>query len=110
MPENSANRPGRTGSTWAGSLEYLPIEGSFFPGRGSLVEQSFLTGKARGVVQGCAASIIMVLEARGITVRYAQRRRISECMDINVLDRWLTQALTLTDAGELFTGEGPANT
>jgi hypothetical protein len=95
----------------------LMAVGSYFPGRGTLVEENFLAGqaegraegRAEGKAEGRASSVLGVLEARGITVRDDQRDRISECTDLDVLDRWLKRALTLTDTDELFSDDTPAD-
>ncbi|MFD3941235.1 hypothetical protein [Streptomyces sp. NPDC058579] len=99
--------------------------GSFFPGRGTLVEETFLKGKAEGEVEGKAKgkaegkvegkaegkvegkadAVLRVLAARGVDVPEAAARRISTCADTDVLDTWLDRAITATDAEELFAGQ-----
>ncbi|MDT9689584.1 hypothetical protein Q5762_14805 [Streptomyces sp. P9(2023)] len=95
--------------------------GSFFPGRGTLVEETFLKGKAEGEAEGeakgkaegkaegeakgKAEAVLRVLAARGIEVPEATARRISSCTDTDVLDTWLDRAITATDTEELFAGE-----
>ncbi|MGW2015452.1 hypothetical protein [Streptomyces sp. NPDC001927] len=94
--------PART--TW----RKLMSVGSFFPGRGTLVEETFLKGKAEGEVAGKAEAkaeaVLRVLAARGVDVPEAAALRISSCTDTDVLDTWLDRAITATTAEELFAG------
>lgn len=88
--------------------------GSYFPGRGTLVEETFLEGKAEGIAEGEARgeakgeakgkadSVLHLLEWRGIPVTPAQRARITTCTDPGTLDTWLERAFTATDPGHLF--------
>ncbi|MEU2722241.1 hypothetical protein [Streptomyces smyrnaeus] len=78
--------------------------GRFFPGRGTLVEETFLEGKAEGQRQ----SILRLLEMRGIPVSDSQRARINGCTDPQTLDHWLERAFSATRAEELFRGEPAA--
>ncbi|MGW1198538.1 hypothetical protein ACWD4B_22265 [Streptomyces sp. NPDC002536] len=84
--------------------------GSFFPGRGTLVEEKYLEGKADGVAAGLAEGkaeerarlVLRVLEKRGIPVPDAVRERLADCSDLDALDRWLDQAFIVSTAEELF--------
>jgi len=92
--------------TWRKLME----NGSYFPGRGTLVETTFLKGKAAGKAEGKiegeaagqARSILRLLEMRGIPVNENQRTDITSCTDPETLDRWLERAFSATDAEELF--------
>ncbi|WP_434595060.1 hypothetical protein [Streptomyces sp. A5-4] len=79
---------------------------SYFPGRGTLVEETYLKGEAdgevRGEAKGEAKSIMRLLTARGIPVPEALAQRITECTDLDTLDRWLDRVITVTTAQELF--------
>ncbi|UNS98691.1 hypothetical protein MMF93_21185 [Streptomyces tubbatahanensis] len=89
--------------------------GSYFPGRGTLVEETFLKGKAQGMAEGMAAgqaegqarSVLRLLEMRGIPVTETQRARLAACTDPEVLDTWLERAVRITDADQLFESEPP---
>jgi hypothetical protein len=59
-------------------------------------------GKAVGKVEGIAASILKVLEGRGIAVSSAQREEILGCTDLERLDRWLLRAGVATSAAEVL--------
>ncbi|MEU5837778.1 hypothetical protein ABZ820_29470 [Streptomyces diacarni] len=79
--------------------------GSYFPGRGTLVEETFLKGKAEGQAEGQARSVLRLLEMRGIPVTETQRARLAACTDPEVLDTWLERAFRITDADQLFADE-----
>jgi hypothetical protein len=49
-----------------------------------------------------AEAILVVLDARGLSVSPEQRDRILACSDERVLERWLRTALTAASASDLF--------
>ncbi|WP_282694357.1 hypothetical protein [Streptomyces sp. CC208A] len=75
--------------------------GSFFPGRGTLVEETFLEGQAKGK----AEAVLRFLRARGIDVPEAVAERVTAVTDPDELDRLLDRAVTATSAEELFDAE-----
>ncbi|MGW0777797.1 hypothetical protein ACWD01_30055 [Streptomyces sp. NPDC002835] len=80
--------------------------GTFFPGRGTIVEESYLKGveegREEGRVEARAEMILRVLEKRQIPTLESTRDRIAGCTDLDRLDRWLDRALTVTEAEDLF--------
>ncbi|MBI4704673.1 MAG: Rpn family recombination-promoting nuclease/putative transposase [Deltaproteobacteria bacterium] len=56
------------------------------------------TARAEGQVEGRAAALVAMLEARGLSVSDAQRARITGCTDIATLDRWIVRAATAGSA------------
>ncbi|MEU8616514.1 hypothetical protein [Streptomyces sp. NPDC048623] len=88
---------------------------SYFPGRGTLVEETYLKGKADGEAEGKAEgkaealseAVLRVLAARGVEVPEEAAGRITECTDLGTLDLWLDRAATATRVEELFTPETP---
>src|SRR3954471_2813140 len=58
-------------------------------------------GRAEGQAKGVAASVLKVLEARGIPVNATQRQEILGCQDLDRLDRWLSRAAVASSAGEV---------
>ncbi|MGW0657809.1 hypothetical protein [Streptodolium elevatio] len=72
--------------------------GSFFPGRGTLVEESQKIGEARAR----AADVLRILERRGVAVPEVHRQRVLECDDLGVLDDWFDRAITAEAADEVF--------
>ncbi|MFE6100950.1 hypothetical protein ACFVQ4_13395 [Streptomyces laurentii] len=80
----------------------LMAVGSYFPGRGTLVERTFLKGEAQGKVEAKAESVIRVLNARRIDVPAEALQRIEDCADLSTLDRWLDLAVTAARVDELF--------
>ncbi|MGX2996725.1 hypothetical protein JNUCC64_21045 [Streptomyces sp. JNUCC 64] len=74
--------------------------GTYFPGRGTIIEETFLKGET----EGRAKTLVDVLEMRGLTVTPEARERITTTTDAPTLTRWLATALTATTVDELFTG------
>jgi hypothetical protein len=58
-------------------------------------------GHKAGVAEGKSEAILAFLGARGVVVSDAARRRIVECKDVAVLERWITLAVTVVSADEL---------
>ncbi|MGW7689221.1 hypothetical protein ACWGMA_10140 [Streptomyces asiaticus] len=86
----------------------MAVVGSYFPGRGTLIEETFLKGKAAGRAEVRAKIVLRVLKARGIPTSDETRDRIANCTDLDTLDRWFDRAITVATADELFTEEGPS--
>jgi len=59
-------------------------------------------GRREGEARGKANAVLAVLEARGITPRPEERERILSCLEHPRLDRWVRQAVTVSDSSELF--------
>jgi hypothetical protein len=57
---------------------------------------------AEGRMEGKAEVILRVLPARGLTVSDAQKARISDCTDEELLDLWIDRAATCESVDELF--------
>ncbi|MFJ8335648.1 hypothetical protein [Streptomyces sp. NPDC094437] len=99
---------------------------SFFPGRGTVFEEAYLDGQAkghaeghakghaegeakgkakgeaRGAAKGKAEGVLSVLEARGLPVSDVARERVTQCTDLDLLQRWLVRAVTAARTEELF--------
>ncbi|MCF3104060.1 hypothetical protein IPZ58_21055 [Streptomyces roseoverticillatus] len=75
---------------------------TYFPGRGTLIEETYLEGKAEGRVRGCAQMVLRVLDNRGILMPPATRERIMDCAQMLTLERWMDCALTVSTIDELF--------
>jgi hypothetical protein len=58
--------------------------------------------KAEGKAQGVAAALLKILMRRGLALTAEQRRRITGCTDLAVLERWLDRSLSVSSAEELF--------
>ncbi|MFC9226512.1 hypothetical protein ACFT8W_38280 [Streptomyces hygroscopicus] len=86
------------GITWRNEMSV----GTYFPGRGTLIEETFLKGKAEGEAHG----VLRVLEKRGIPTLAETRDRITNCTDLDTLDHWLDRAFTVSTADELFAEDG----
>ncbi|PGH49148.1 hypothetical protein [Streptomyces sp. Ru87] len=88
----------------------LMTVGSYFPGRGTLVEEKFLEGKAEGKAEGQAVGqaeerarlVVRVLENRGVSVPPEVRERVAGCADLETLGRWLDLSFTVSEAGGIF--------
>ncbi|QDY78518.1 hypothetical protein [Streptomyces qinzhouensis] len=75
--------------------------GTYFPGRGTMLEKSFL----KGVANERSRLILSVLEKRGIPIADDHRARIADCSDLDVLDARWDRALSVGSAEELFIEE-----
>ncbi|MEU7043694.1 hypothetical protein AB0A77_21835 [Streptomyces varsoviensis] len=88
------NTPAR--DTWRTLMRLDPnAPGTYFPGRGTLIEETFLKAKAE--------SILRLLAVRDIPVPESARERITGCTDDDTLNRWFDRAVTTTSTDELFT-------
>ncbi|WP_330458901.1 hypothetical protein [Streptomyces sp. NBC_00820] len=77
---------------------------NYFPGRGTLIERTFLEGEAKGEARGEAKGVLRVLEVRGIPVSDDARERILTCTDLERVNDWLDRAGSVDHAEDLFTG------
>ena len=59
-------------------------------------------GKAEGRAEGKADAILLILEARGLLVDDAVRVRITACHDLPRLEHWLSRAVTVEHAADIF--------
>ncbi|WP_345024683.1 hypothetical protein [Actinomadura keratinilytica] len=59
-------------------------------------------GRVEGQAEGEAKSILLILQARGITVPDDIRNRITNCTDLDQLDHWVQRAATINTAEELL--------
>ena len=59
-------------------------------------------GHEDGVAEAKAADVLRVLRARGLRVSQRAEARIKKCRDPRTLDRWITRAVKVSRAGELF--------
>ncbi len=82
--------------TWR---KLMKAVGTYFPGRGTIVEESYLRGRAEGRAQ----DILRLLEKRGVPTTDALRTRVTHCPDLDTLDLWFDRAITATAADDLFT-------
>ncbi|MFH8219488.1 hypothetical protein ACH4C2_09520 [Streptomyces sp. NPDC018057] len=71
---------------------------TFFPGRGTLIEETYLQGEAKGRI----ALILRTLEKREIGVPEEAHDRITSCTDLDQLTTWFDRALTAEAADDLF--------
>ncbi|WP_058044445.1 hypothetical protein [Streptomyces roseifaciens] len=75
---------------------------TYFPGRGTLVEETLLEGTAKGEAKGKAEMVLRVLEHRGVPVSDRDRERIAECTDLGIVQGWADRAFTVASIEELF--------
>ncbi|MEM9463630.1 MAG: hypothetical protein AAGF11_56355, partial [Myxococcota bacterium] len=59
-------------------------------------------GERRGERKGQAAALIMLLQARGLSLEPAVRERIEHCRNLETLRQWLHRAATATHLNEVF--------
>jgi hypothetical protein len=80
---------------------------TYFPGRGTLIEQTWREGEAEGRAKERAMMVLRVLENRGIPTLSATRDRVTACTDLETLGRWLDRAFVVDTAEEIFGRETP---
>ncbi|MFC7219247.1 hypothetical protein ACFQLX_13875 [Streptomyces polyrhachis] len=101
------------GDTPARTVWRQLMSGTYFPGRGTLIEETYLEGKEDGKAEGKAEGrvserrrmVLMLLANRDVIVSDEVRERVAGCADLDVLDRWLERAFTVATAQELFAEE-----
>ncbi|ANH92511.1 hypothetical protein A8713_16205 [Streptomyces sp. SAT1] len=98
------NTPAR--ESWRGLQKMVA---TFFPGRGTLIEETYLQGEAEGEAKGRIALILRTLEKREIGVPEEAHERITSCTDLDQLTTWFDRALTADSAADLFTGDPEAS-
>ena len=62
-----------------------------------LMDAKWEDGRKTGLI----SALLGFLAARGVAVGDAARKRIVECKDVALLERWITQAITVASADEL---------
>ena len=67
-----------------------------------LIQTGVERGRTEGRTEGRAASVIAVLQARGLAVAPVHRARIESCSDIEQLDRWIARAATAASVDDVF--------
>ena len=75
---------------------------------GAVLARGREEGRDEGRVEGRAASVIAVLEARGIRISKTASRYVMQCSDVVQLDRWIRRAATVTESAALFEEATPA--
>ncbi|MEU1313265.1 hypothetical protein ABZ419_30835 [Streptomyces cinnamoneus] len=97
------------GETPAGDIWRNLMPRSYFPGRGTLIEKTFLEGEAKGRAEGRveerAQSVLRVLETRGIPVSPEVGERIMSCTYMDILADWLDRACIVSKAEDIFNDE-----
>jgi hypothetical protein len=68
----------------------------------TFVEEMRDLGKAEGLAEGKAESVLKILDARGLASSEEQRQRVMSCTDAAQLDIWLGRAITAGTADEVF--------
>ena len=78
------------------------LENFMFP-NGELFTSEFARKhRGEGRVEGCAASILLVLDARCLQVSDAEHQRIASCTDQATLEAWVRRAATVQATSQLF--------
>ena len=63
--------------------------------------EGWAEGEAKGEAKGRAEALLALLRARGLTVPQEVCAQIRACMDIDVLDGWITRAATAASVDEV---------
>lgn len=74
---------------------------TYFPGRGTIVEESYLKGYA----EGYAESVLQILGQRGVTVSARTRARVTACTEMDVLNRWFDRAIVVDNEQDRFAAD-----
>lgn len=87
-------------------LSFMPVNAFFDKQEASKYIDRWTEAKGhqRGLTQGIATSLLSVLEARGIRITAAVRKRIEGSNDLNTLQRWLLLASTATNVDAFVKG------
>jgi hypothetical protein len=89
----------------AASAESAVVEALAAKGSPALLSRES-AAQARGVTEGmaagAAASLLRILEARGLSVSGAQREEILRCRDLERLNRWLQRAVLASRTDEIL--------
>ncbi|GHD90500.1 hypothetical protein GCM10010508_35470 [Streptomyces naganishii JCM 4654] len=85
----------------------MAVDLSFY--KSYIAEEIRDEGRAEALVQKGAEDVLLVLEARGLDVSEVVRERVTSCRDLEVLRRWLTRAVSLEAAEEIFGEAGGAS-
>lgn len=88
--------------------ELMAVDLSFF--QSSVADELRDEGRAQGIVQGKAETIVLLLERRGIELSGEDRERVMSCENLEVLERWFDRAITATSATEVFAEPGHDDT
>jgi hypothetical protein len=73
-----------------------------WPVHSLFAKEHFGRGLVEGEAKGEADAVVRVLEARGLAVSSDERERIAGCTDLKQLQEWVTRAVTVEHASNLF--------
>ena len=71
-------------------------------GRAEGKAEGMVKGKAEGKAEARAADVLMVLEARGLSIPDEVRKRVLASSDLTELERWLRRAAVVGSTREIF--------
>lgn len=66
------------------------------------LQQSRAEGRAQGRAEGEAAALLKILARRGLEPTPEQQRRITECTELAVLERWIDRSLSAGSIDEVL--------
>jgi hypothetical protein len=69
--------------------------------------ETLARGEAKGRAEGRAAAVLTMLDARGLSITAAQRKRVLACTDSAVLDAWIRAAATAPTAAAVLAAGTP---
>jgi hypothetical protein len=78
---------------------YSPIAKEHF-GKGKAEGKD--EGKAEGKAEEAQATVLMVLEARGLNPTDSERTQVGGCTDLDQLRKWTVAALTASSTRDVF--------
>ncbi|GIE79827.1 hypothetical protein Aph02nite_57770 [Actinoplanes philippinensis] len=72
-----------------------------YPFQSEFAKRNFADGKQEGRAEAKAQDILTILDARGVTVADKARKTITDCVDLEQLDRWIRRAATAARVEDL---------
>lgn len=78
------------------------LEGEMNPTDWPVVSSFAKEHFGKGEIEGATQALLVVLEARGLTVTEEARERVTSCTDLDQLKAWTTKAVTAESIDEVF--------
>lgn len=80
-------------------------EGFRDQGREEGREEGRQEGRQEGEVKSKAEDLLQVLHTRGLVITAEEHARVTDCRDLELLNRWFLRAITAADVQEVFAEE-----
>ena len=67
-----------------------------------MAKEHFGKGRAEGLLEGARDMVLMVLKARGLEPTESERRKVTDCADLDQLHKWAEAGLKATTTRDVF--------